>query len=142
MVLRGTGRLEAGCDLAADLVVTAGWLGRTGRGAPFLPLHRKNLSQLHRLEGSQGTWEPGAPGKGRSASSVTSKAPAFGPGCSRAAWTAGLSKPRTAAILAAALPPDTVGPVPVCRALGSALDMTWFSLQLSEQTSVKLQKSI
>lgn len=33
MVLRGTGRLEAGCDLAADLVVTAGWLGRTGRGA-------------------------------------------------------------------------------------------------------------
>ena len=93
MVLRGTGRLEAGCDLAADLVVTAGWLGRTGRGAPFLPLHRKNLSQLHRLEGSQGTWEPGAPGKGRSASSVTSKAPAFGPGCSRAAWTAGLSNP-------------------------------------------------
>lgn len=62
-------------------------------GAPPLPLHRKNLSQLHRLEGSQGTREPGAPGKGRSASSVTSKAPAFGPGCSRAAWTAGLSNP-------------------------------------------------
>lgn len=34
MALRGTGRLEAGWDLATDLVVTAGWLGPTGRGAP------------------------------------------------------------------------------------------------------------
>ena len=144
MVLRGTGRLEAGCDLAADLVVTAGWLGRTGRGAwgslpPSAQKEPQPASQAGRKPrhpGAWGTWKGPLCVLGDLEST-----------CLRARLLPGRvdgwsEQPRTAAILAAALPPDTVGPVPVCRALGSALDMTWFSLQLSEQTSVKLQKSI
>lgn len=65
MVLRGTGRLEAGCDLAADLVVTAGWLGRTGRGAwgslpPSAQKEPQPASQAGRKPrhpGAWGTWK-------------------------------------------------------------------------------------
>ena len=74
-------------------------------GAP--PPAQKEPQQLHRLEGSQGAREPGAPGRGHALSTMASKALVFVPGCSRVTRTAGLSDPRTVAVLALALAPLT-----------------------------------
>ena len=76
------------------------------RGSPT-PSAQKEYQQLHRLEGSQAAREPGAPGRGRALSTMASKALVFMPGCSRVARTAGLSDPRTVAVLALALAPLT-----------------------------------
>ena len=153
MALRGTRRLEAGCDLAADLVVTAGWLGPTGRG------------RLHSVSAARGSLPPSAQKEPQPASQAGRKARRPG---AWGTWKGPLcvhGDLESTCLCARLLPgrphswserppptrgrpgscpgsPDTAGPVRVCTAPGSVLDMTWFSLQLSEQTSVKLQKSI
>lgn len=151
VALRGTRHLEAGCDLAADLVVTAGWRGPTGRG------------RLHSVSAARGSLPPSAQKEPQPASQAGRKARCPGAWgtwkgplcvhgdlestCLRARLLLGRlhswsEQPPSGCPGSCPGSPDTAGPVRVCRAPGSVLDMTWFSLQLSEQTSVKLQKSI